>query len=289
MNTCRLLDSRRLRARPNFLRMEDHRVLASFQAWQTTRAFSPATVKRRRGTLRLFAAHIAPLSLADATTDMIEEFLSGKRAPRTRHAYRSDLAAFYGWAVKRKIVATNPVTDSGSIRVPKSLPRPVDPALIPGLIGAARGDTQLMVALAACAGLRRAEIAHLSSDDLSLHTDPPLLVVRDGKGGKDRVVPVHPILLDLLKRRRIDGRLFHLTPDAVYRRMSKHLRACGLDATPHALRHTFGSELARATRGNLVLVGQLMGHADTNTTKGYVGWAGGEGSAAVASMFGGVA
>jgi len=284
------MNSSRVVHLPMTVGMADAALLASFQAWQAMRAFSPATIRRRRSSLRLFGAHIAPLRLGQATTDDVEDFLSTRRAPRTRHAYRSDLAAFFRWAMKRALVDANPVLDVDTIRVPRSLPRPVDPALIPFLIAsAADPDTQLMVALAACAGLRRSEIAALSSGDLSLHSDPPVLVVRDGKGAKDRVVPLHPILVTLLRRRRVDGPLFDLSPDSIYRRIAGHLATHGIDATPHQLRHTFGSELARTTHGNLILIGRLMGHVDTDTTKGYIGWAGGEGSGAVAAMFGGAA
>jgi integrase len=40
----------------------------------------------------------------------------------------------------------------------------------------------------------------------------------------------------------------------------------------HQLRHCFGSEAAKWARGNVILVGGLMGHASMDTTMGYVAW-----------------
>ena len=104
------------------------------------------------------------------------------------------------------------------------------------------------------------------------------LVVRDGKGGKDRVVPVHPLLARLLDGIGHRGPVIvgrhggPVRPDTVGDIIRRHFRAHGIVATPHQLRHTFGTEMTRAAGGNLLVVARTMGHASTNTTMGYVGW-----------------
>jgi integrase len=175
------------------------------------------------------------------------------------------------------------------VKVPRSLPRPVAGALIPTLIAAAwDDDTRLMLGLAAYAGLRRTEIANLSWDDVDLSSTPAQLVVRNGKGKKDRVVPIHPALVVLMRGRRRVGPVFRLGPAAVAGRIKRHLALCGIEATPHQLRHSFGTELARISGGNLLLVQELMGHEDVSTSRGYVRWSG-EGAEIVKGMYGGVA
>lgn len=243
-------------------------LVEAFSAWQLGRAFSPATVRRRRVTLVAFIKHLRPADLASATGIMVEDFLSVHDKPRTRHAYRSDLAAFYRWACKRGLMPHNPVDQTDSIRVPRSLPRPVPPEMVPPIIARALDPRlQRILALAAYAGLRRAEISALRSDDVRLYP-APMIEVRNGKGAKDRTVPMHPVLRQLLAGCK--GRIVPLGPDRIGKMAADHLRACGFDCTLHQLRHSFGTVMAPLLDGDLVELGKLMGHTDPSTTMGYV-------------------
>ena len=54
------------------------------------------------------------------------------------------------------------------------------------------------------------------------------------------------------------------------------------------MRHYFGTEAARNSKGNLLLVGALLGHASPATTQGYVAFAA-DGMAEVVAAITGVA
>jgi integrase len=82
------------------------------------------------------------------------------------------------------------------------------------------------------------------------------------------------------------GPLFTVSPDTVGRRIKEHLVSCGVHATAHQLRHTFGTELARVTGGDLWMIGSLMGHASATTTMGYTQLGGDKGASAVSHLFG---
>jgi integrase/recombinase XerC len=263
-------------------------VIATFNDYQRGRGFSLATVNRRGVSLRGLAAHIAPLTLVDATPELIEEYVYSRKSLATRHAYRADLSAFYTWAQRRGLCATNPVDLVDPVKMPKQLPRPIPAEQVAPLIASAPQRVGLMIGLAAYAGLRRAEIAHLQHEDIMRHVAPAVIVVRNGKGGKDRVVPIHPALLKLLPAWGA-GSVFELSPAHVGRLVTAHLRACGVGASPHALRHTFGTEAARAAHGDLLLVADLMGHGSPSTTMGYTKLVGRDTAATVAAMFGAVA
>jgi integrase/recombinase XerD len=264
-------------------------LIDQYSDYQRARGFSGHTIARRRTSVEGFRKFILPAELDMVGAEAVEEWLLTKPSMKTRHAYRSDLKVFYDWAIRRAGFTVNPVTDTDPIKMPKALPRPIGPEVHAALtVGPKR--TRRMVALGLYAGLRAAEIAALDAGDVWTHQDPPLLVVRHGKGGKDRVIPMHPELVAMLADRPRSGPLFpgrysgHVTASAVSALLSRHFRRLGIEATGHQLRHTFGTELARRMKGNLVATAAVMGHESTQTTMGYVGWSG-ESADVIAQMF----
>jgi len=194
------------------------------------------------------------------------------------------LSAFYSWAVRRRQVRVNPVADTDRIRVPRGLPRPVNAELVRALIELAPDrETELAIALAAYAGLRRAEVAALTRDDIVLGVNP-VLYVRGGKGGRDRVVPLHPELQALLERLPA-GLVCGHQAQAIGKKVATHMRSLGVEATMHQLRHTFATEAARVSP-DLLAVRELLGHASLATTERYTLLTGTRTAATVAGMYG---
>lgn len=256
------------------------------------RGMAAATIRRRRETLEQVVRHLAPTPLERATMAHLEAFLGSKRSARTKHAYRSDLRVFYAWALSRELVEVDPAVGLESIRVPKSLPRPIDPAQATAMLLYGRRRVRRMVALALYAGLRTSEVASLQCEDCWSHASPPVVVVRNGKGGKDRSIPMHPVLHDLLSDLAASGPVFpgarpgrSITSETASRAMARHMLACGISGTPHQLRHSFGTGLARASGGDMVLTAELMGHESMNTTMGYVRLAHSGGAEIISRMY----
>lgn len=250
-------------------------MIDDFLAHLQFRHFADKTLRRRCTTLRRFERFLVPRPIVNATSADVEEFLSMHHAPATRHAYRSDLRTFYAWAVTRGLLESSPAATIESVKVPKCLPRPIAPELALAALTYGPRVTRQMVGCALFAGLRCCEVAALRGENVQ--TSIPLLVVRNGKGGKDRSVPMHPMLVDLLDDVPASGLVFpnprngrQMLADTISSRITKHLRRGGINARPHQLRHTFGTELARASGGNMVLTAALMGHDSMSTTMGYV-------------------
>ena len=227
-----------------------------------------ATIGRRIAALNMLsrALDVAP---ASTTRQMIERWLAGLTAPRTRRAYHSDVCLFFRWFADQYELP-DPTVKIPRPRAPRALPRPIEMGALHAAVDAAPERLGTWMLAGALAGLRVGEIARLHSDDI----DDGVLVVREGKGAKDRAVPVHPVLGARLEQLGYgwiapgpDG---HLSPEWVSRRITRHLHASGIKATAHALRHTFGTETARASGGDVSRVAALMGHASTATTMGYV-------------------
>lgn len=141
---------------------------------------------------------------------------------------------------------------------------------------------RLLLALFAYAGLRRSELLGLDWDDIDLQRR--LLRVRRAKGGRQRVVPIHPALVPLFAAYwstrhddpepalfvGIQGR--RLSQTIMTQTFLRYAHAAGVTTrkhvTPHTLRHVFASELL-AAGANLRQIQELLGHKHLDSTQRY--------------------
>jgi integrase/recombinase XerC len=142
-------------------------------------------------------------------------------------------------------------------------------------------DTAILLLLYG-AGLRIGEALGLRRRDAPAAGQEALLIT--GKGGKQRVVPLLPVVVDAVQDYLAacpyvltpDGPLFlgqrggGLGPRQVQQRMAELRGLLGLpeSATPHALRHSFATHLL-AGGGDLRTIQELLGHASLSTTQRY--------------------
>jgi integrase/recombinase XerC len=174
-------------------------------------------------------------------------------------------------------------------RIKKGLPRPVTPdeamniaELVDGLAGedwiGARDRAVLLLMYGS--GLRIAEALSLTGRDAVLGE----VLQVSGKGGKQRLVPVLPIVRAAVAEYVVacpwplapEAPLFRgakggpLSPGMVQRAMAQARRALGLPdtATPHALRHSFATHLLSAG-ADLRSLQELLGHASLGSTQIY--------------------
>jgi integrase/recombinase XerC len=207
-------------------------------------------------------------------------------SPETKRAARNSVRVFYRWAVLAGRLEVSPADRLDSVLVARALPRPAPDAALRAALAAADDRQRAMLMLAAYAGLRRAEIANLHTRQIS---DTELLIV--GKGGHQRLVPLHPDLAGELRaelaRRRAGrcgsgwgagrfvsehGFLFPsdnnpgpLTAAHVGKLISDRLPD---DWTAHTLRHRFATA-AYGVERDLRAVQELLGHAKPETTARY--------------------
>jgi site-specific recombinase XerD len=141
---------------------------------------------------------------------------------------------------------------------------------------------RLLLALFAYGGLRRSELLGLDWDDVDL--DRRLIRVRNAKGGRQRVLPIHPGLVPLFLAYQAtrtpldDPALFvgvlgnRLSPTILANTFRRYAHAAGVAKrkriTPHTLRHVFASELLSAG-ANLRQFQELLGHKHLDSTQRY--------------------
>ncbi len=174
-------------------------------------------------------------------------------------------------------------------RVKKGLPRPVTPDEAVGLAHAVDEEAaepwigardRAVLLLLYGAGMRIAEALSLSGGALQL--GETLLVT--GKGGKQRVVPILPLVRDAVadyaakcpwSLGKTDA-LFRgakggpLSQGMVQKAVARARTTLGLppSATPHALRHSFATHLLSAG-ADLRSLQELLGHASLGSTQIY--------------------
>jgi len=223
-----------------------------------------ASVARRLG-------HHSGVDMVTVTTGAIESWLDSRTtSARTRYADISNVSAFFVWAIREEIVDLDPTVRIDRPKVHKGLPRPIDvDDLRRALFMAPDAQMRAMLLLASLGGLRCAEIAGLTGADFH---DGMMLV--HGKGGRDRIVPVHPRVADAVRSHRSSphGPLFDLSPTNVSHVIRRHLHDCGVVASAHQLRHYFATAVYETSGHDLRMVQELLGHSSPTTTAIYTAW-----------------
>jgi integrase/recombinase XerC len=289
--------------------------IAFQQYLEVERAYSPTTVEVYLRDVAELRTHLAEkrgkdLPLARISALEIRSLLAslfGDNGPATIGRKLSSIRAFCRFLVKRGVLAGNP---AAAIRGPKKhrgLPRALDvddaTQLVEAPIRTGRTshrtlssaeqrrhdllrtrDAALMELLWGT-GLRVSEACALDTTDIDRDRyGVPMLIVRRGKGGKQRQVPVVSGADDALRAYlaiRSDlaatgDALFvnaggeRLTPRSVQRMVKRWSIAGGIraTATPHGLRHSYATHLLDGG-ADLRAIQELLGHASLSSTQIY--------------------
>jgi site-specific recombinase XerD len=164
---------------------------------------------------------------------------------------------------------------------PRTLPVVLSPEEVVRFLEAALpGRDRTLLDVAYSCGLRLKELLGLEVRDID--SARLVLHIRQGKGQKQRFVPLSPRLLDVLRAYWRECRpatwlfagvkpLQALTDGAVQRLCRRTARRAGLGkhVTPHTLRHSFATHLLEAGV-DLLSVQALLGHSHFNTTAKYL-------------------
>ena len=240
----------------------------------------PETIKLRRSSVTTMARGLRCPPQA-VTGELLVNWFGQQRqwAAETRRSYRSAARGFFTWAYRTGRVPDYLGDELPKVTQPKASPHPAPDNAWRAALMSADPRLTLMLRLAGEAGLRRAEVARVRTQDLLEGLDGAQLLVH-GKGGKPRVVPISDSLADAIRAGAAGhspgmpekGWLFprwpeggHLTPMYVGWMVAGVLPD---GWTMHSLRHRFASRAYRGTR-NLRAVQVLLGHASIATTERY--------------------
>lgn len=249
------------------------KAVAMLQEELKLRNYSPKTVKNYSACLREYLLVGGTMDTAQVRAFILRKLESGK-APETANLYLNAIG-FY----RREVLKV-----SGKVEVPfarrnRRLPVVLTRGEIEKMLSTVKNRKHyLILALAYGAGLRVSEVVRLKVEDLRL--EEGLILIRDGKGGKDRLTLFPEKLRSefefLLKGRDFSeflflsergGRLTERSAQKVFERASGDARV-GKSATFHSLRHSFATHLLE-NGVDIRYVQELLGHQNIRTTQRY--------------------
>ncbi len=210
--------------------------------------------------------------------------ISSKSLQRELSAMRS----FYNFLLKKGRAESNPAQHVQAPKQSRKLPKTLDVDQITGMLEAGASSVLeirdlAMFELFYSSGLRLGELAALNLTDIDLADHS--LIVRSGKGGKTRVLPVGSKAVRavenwLQQRGKINTNtepaLFvsergtRLGRRSIELRLAQWCKKKGIaeHIHPHMLRHSFASHLLEASQ-DLRAVQELLGHSNISTTQIY--------------------
>jgi integrase/recombinase XerC len=205
----------------------------------------------------------------------------------SKRVYLAHCRSFYNWAVDEELLVHSPCRKVLAPPLKRNLPRPMSERDLGVALATADPLIHAWILVAAFTGLRACEVALMRGEHV-IHGDNPYLVIPEGKGGKSRTVPLPPIVMDELANWPSYGWMWK--PDGpwhyqvVSRKVGAHLRAQGIRAGMHTLRHRFGTQSYIASGRDLRMTQELLGHSSPSTTAIYTALDPREGSTVVGRL-----
>jgi site-specific recombinase XerD len=277
----------------------DIRLLAErFYEYSThMRGFSRNTVRRYEGAIERLVS-LTQITDADQITPQVvrDWFFCGRSdhnwSTATFRTYHKSLVVFFRWCIKNGYIQKSPMDDIEVPRLEKRLPpkltREEALRLLETAFNSSHTETftryrnHALLSTYLFAGLRRQEALQLRFMDVDLNN--ATLFVRQGKGAKDRIVPMSPKLRDTLSRYVSERCQIHRTCpefftssvenrgmcDTALRRMVKRVQdGSGIRFTVHQLRHTFATLMLEGGC-DIYSLSRMMGHENITTTTIYL-------------------
>ncbi len=276
---------------------------AHFEALLVT-GYSADTVRARRISIRRFIVWCEERGIAqpaDVTRAVLERYqrhLFYYRKPNgapltlgSQHGALAPLKTWFKWLARENHILYNPASELDLPKLPKHLPRAIlSVQEVEAILAEADPDTpyglrdRAMLELLYSTGIRRMEVAGLALYDVDAMRR--LVFVREGKGAKDRVVPIGERALAWLDRYLTEARpqlivgqqqaLFvtdygeAVSPEFVASHVKRYMEFAGIQkpGATHLLRHAMATHMLEAGADVRVLQA-LLGHANLNTTEIY--------------------
>jgi site-specific recombinase XerD len=261
--------------------------IVNYRRYLKRRNLSLHTVKNYIHTLKLFVLWLdVPIEKVDhrKVLEYVDHLFDRRLVAKTINCHLNSIRRFYDYLYhEEEIRIVNPVKSDYMLKLPQPLPRALVEEEIAKFFKVVKGyrDRAMFMLMLRC-GLRVEEVARLTVDAVDL--DRKRLIVRNGKGRKDRVVYIsndtNDTLDSYLKVRHgkrikevflVEKGTYKGKPISVrgiQKRMEYYARQSKVKVSCHHLRHTMATQMLNAD-AELSTIQDLLGHNWITTTQRY--------------------
>lgn len=261
------------------------------------KGYSKETVRRYKQSMFPYFKRAGIAKIEDVNPKNIKEYfmygrVERKWKPRTYIIFYRSITVFFRWCAGNGFMEGNPLEGIELPKVEKRLPPKLTKQEALRLLEIVYNypyehrfvqcRNHAIFATFLYAGLRRGELANLKYSDVDVEN--LTIFVRQGKGGKDRIIPMSHTLAQSLSRYLAERKRLNRTcPEffASYTRNMgftadglKHLvlnlrKVSNVKFSIHRLRHTFATLMLEGGC-DIYSLSRMMGHSDIKTTTIYL-------------------
>lgn len=261
------------------------------------RGYSKDTVRRYKYVIHCFCKFANVSEIKQVTDDNVRTLFYYGRTERkwsvnTFVVYHKTLLVFFRWCMKQGYLEKNPILDIEKPKMEKKLPTKLTKQATMQLLEIVynypyeyrflRYRNHAIFSTFIFAGIRKQELLNLKFADIDLEN--LTLFVRQGKGKKDRIVPISFTLAQSLKkyleeRKRLNKtnpEFFSslrgntgFTESGLKKLVDQARKSSGITFTVHKLRHTFATLMLEGGC-DIFSLSKMMGHSDIKTTTIYL-------------------
>lgn len=242
------------------------------------RGYSPATVDGYLRDLLKVQSFLSNQRGVDGwmsvTRDDIDAYISYQVSrgmkPATTNRHLSAISSLYGYLRRCGYQVKNPCQYESRRKEPKKVPTTIPLEQLKTAYRESQGIVKAMLAVLITTGCRIGELLEIQGRDIDPISGRTVL---RGKGDKERVVFMTKDAVDAIQNAGINngGKLFKCDQRnarwMIYKALVPYCNAPQL--SPHAIRHTFATELATKGVATTTLAA-ILGHSHIETTQKYV-------------------
>ncbi len=261
------------------------------------RGYSKHTIQRYRNVIKRYCQLANISEINQVNDDNVRALFYYGRTERnwsvnTFIVYHKTLLVFFRWCITKGYMQNNPITDIEKPKMEKRLPVKLNKQVSLRLLEVVynypyeykflRYRNHAIFSTFIFTGLRKQELLNLKYTDID--TDNFTIFIKQGKGNKDRIVPMSYTLAQSLKRYQDERKRLNktnpeffsslrgnvgFTDNGLKKLVDQVRKSSGVPFTVHKLRHTFATLMLEGGC-DIYSLSKMMGHSDSKTTTIYL-------------------